>query len=91
MLAHGVIRVVTHFAVHAIHAAGYGLCQSATADDGVERQVKSVLLEPREHVLLAKFVLVGDFLKRQEFFGSMTYGAADDFLLVVEHADFRGC
>lgn len=82
VLTHGIVRVVTHFAVHAIHTAGNRFRQSATADNGIEHKGNVVILEPVDNQLFAKVLLVGNGFEGLEFFGRMSDVAHFERLVV---------
>ena len=69
VFAQRVERVVAHLSIHAIDAAGDGLCQSAASYDGIEDKRNVVFLQPFQNEVSAELVLLGDVFVGRQFFG----------------------
>ena len=87
MLAHGVVGVVAHAAVHAVDAAGNGLGQSAAPYDGVELEGDALGLKPVDDGLPAQVVLVHNLLEALQLVGVVLHGGFGKHRTVVVHGE----
>ncbi len=83
-------RVVDHAVVDFIYAAGNGLDQSASADDGIEGERDVCALQLLQNQVAPEVLLLGDVVEGREVFGGVGDAVEEDGLFVVVDGHLGG-